>query len=1071
MPQLIINGIPIQFPFEPYEVQRNYMTKVIECLQMNSNGALESPTGTGKTLCLLCASLGWLEHHKAQMQASMNAMSMDTVSSFDSASSNNIGSLPGSSFGLFRGLPKIIYASRTHSQLSQAISELKRTAYKYVKVAVLGSRDQLCIHPEVSKEQNNSTKLHMCQVRVKSKTCYFHNQVEGKKDDPALRSEVMDIEDLVLYGKRRTCCPYYLTRELRHDADIIFMPYNYLLDPRTRMAHGLELHGYVVILDEAHNVEKMCEEAASLQLRSTDIALCIDEVTQVMQRLQESGGDQEAFAANDPGADVPQDFTMDELYLLKAVFLKFEEVVDATPLSKEGASHPGSFMFDLLQQAEITPHKKAIICDLLDKLVTYLTSNSSSPFQRKGAGLQKFSELIKIVFSKDNFSLAHMEAIKTSYRVHVAVEEVKKRQAGGWGSKANGSNFSRDGSNHDSNSGAGQSNTLTSKQGRVLSYWCFNPGFGMKEMVEQGIRCVIITSGTLSPLQSFTQELQVGFPVQLENSHIIKGHQVFVGVVNRGPDGCTLNSSYQNRSRPEYLNSMGNLILNFSRVIPGGLLVFFPSYPILKNCHEHWQINGVWDKITNIKPAFIEPQNKDGFLSTITEFYEKVNDPALRGAIFMAVCRGKVSEGLDFADGNGRAVIVTGLPYPPYKDPRVVLKQQYLNNVLAKNKRGQSGQAWYKLEASRAVNQAIGRVIRHKDDYGAILLADCRFGMGNFSHQLSKWVQPHLKIYPDFAPTMRDLTRFFRTASQLCPKPQQKLTYNGKQLPGARKNQSSTGEYLPMPMAPVGSSALSQAPSRIILRQTTEFMSGNNKSTEFMSVNNKTTEFSKVEPVPPRAFGGHRSLFPQVQNSRAEPKSIFDALTSDAGSPSDNKTDDSDANDSIANDSARKRSRNFPGSFDVLDFNSLGCETSESSSSSSRYENLSSVTKKRKIKVTANINKSQDDQNCPPTNAAQNDAQTRPPGPKNGEEKHEKLKKIAAYVREVKACLPHDSYREFSAAVKLYQTTKRYQDLKLIFLRLFAHPDHHLLLRRFAPFLDSEFRADFLASCDQLTNG
>ena len=37
----------------------------------------------------------------------------------------------------------------------------------------------------------------------------------------------------------------------------------------------------VVILDEAHNIEKMCEESASLQIRSSDMALCIDEVTQV----------------------------------------------------------------------------------------------------------------------------------------------------------------------------------------------------------------------------------------------------------------------------------------------------------------------------------------------------------------------------------------------------------------------------------------------------------------------------------------------------------------------------------------------------------------------------------------------------------------------------------------------------------------------------------------------------------------------------------------------------------------------------------------------------------------------
>ena len=39
----------------------------------------------------------------------------------------------------------------------------------------------------------------------------------------------------------------------------------------------------------------------------------------------------------------------------------------------------------------------------------------------------------------------------------------------------------------------------------------------------------------------------------------------------------------------------------------------------------------------------------------------------------------QVSEGLDFADHNGRAVILTGLPYPPFFDPRVIMKREYLD--------------------------------------------------------------------------------------------------------------------------------------------------------------------------------------------------------------------------------------------------------------------------------------------------------------------------------------------------------------------------------------------------------
>jgi hypothetical protein len=66
------------------------------------------------------------------------------------------------------------------------------------------------------------------------------------------------------------------------------------------------------------------------------------------------------------------------------------------------------------------------------------------------------------------------------------------------------------------------------------------------------------------------------------------------------------------------------------------------------------------------------------------------------GAIFFAVCRGKVSEGnefdwflprcsqlgIDFANRNGRAVILVSLPYPSHVDAKVNLKKKYLDETF-----------------------------------------------------------------------------------------------------------------------------------------------------------------------------------------------------------------------------------------------------------------------------------------------------------------------------------------------------------------------------------------------------
>ncbi len=65
--------------------------------------------------------------------------------------------------------------------------------------------------------------------------------------------------------------------------------------------------------------------------------------------------------------------------------------------------------------------------------------------------------------------------------------------------------------------------------------------------------------------------------------------QVWIGVVPFGPNGVALNSSYQSRESPQYMSDLGNAVANFARLVPDGLLVFFPSYHVLDKCTSHWK--------------------------------------------------------------------------------------------------------------------------------------------------------------------------------------------------------------------------------------------------------------------------------------------------------------------------------------------------------------------------------------------------------------------------------------------------------------------------------------------------
>ncbi len=97
---------------------------------------------------------------------------------------------------------------------------------------------------------------------------------------------------------------------------------------------------------------------------------------------------------------------------------------------------------------------------------------------------------------------------------------------------------------------------------------------------------------------------------------------------------------------------------------------------MLAKFNEVWEANGIIKKLEKLKGVYLEPRESSHYKFVISAYYQDVYK---KGAIIFAVCRGKISEGLDFSDDAARSVIIIGIPYPMTIDPKTILKKHFLD--------------------------------------------------------------------------------------------------------------------------------------------------------------------------------------------------------------------------------------------------------------------------------------------------------------------------------------------------------------------------------------------------------
>ena len=119
-----MGGVWVDSPFpEPYPAQKQMMSKIMASLKNKENALLESPTGSGKSLALLCSVLAWARKERAAKEAEIDKQIDKLKAKYPNSNikaqiEKEINQLKHSKT---KCVPKVYYGTRTHRQIKQII--------------------------------------------------------------------------------------------------------------------------------------------------------------------------------------------------------------------------------------------------------------------------------------------------------------------------------------------------------------------------------------------------------------------------------------------------------------------------------------------------------------------------------------------------------------------------------------------------------------------------------------------------------------------------------------------------------------------------------------------------------------------------------------------------------------------------------------------------------------------------------------------------------------------------------------------------------------------------------------